>query len=112
MGQTYDLIPFDSPVALAQAAAEQWLALVQSASPPRLVALSGGRIARDFFNAAAEAAIEGGISLAGQHYFWADERCVPPEDAESNFALARRWLFEPLQIQSDQLHRIRGEIPP
>ncbi|HVV02442.1 MAG TPA: 6-phosphogluconolactonase, partial [Verrucomicrobiae bacterium] len=43
---------------------------------------------------------------------WADERCVGPESSESNFRLAQENLFQPLQIASAQIHRIRGELPP
>ena len=46
------------------------------------------------------------------HFFWADERCVPPDDAESNFAIARKFLFAPLKIADAQIHRIRGEDSP
>jgi len=46
------------------------------------------------------------------HFFWGDERCVPPADAESNFGLGRRYLLDPLVIQPDKIHRVRGEIAP
>lgn len=46
------------------------------------------------------------------HFFWADERCVPPQDPESNFALADSWLFQPLRVAAASIHRIRGEAPP
>ena len=46
------------------------------------------------------------------HFFWADERCVPPDDPESNFKLARELLFAPLGIPENQIHRIRGEDSP
>jgi len=46
------------------------------------------------------------------HFFWADERCVPPTDAESNFKTAEELLFRPLGIAADHIHRIRGEESP
>src|SRR5439155_13789588 len=46
------------------------------------------------------------------HFFWADERCVPPADPESNFAIARDLLFSPLNFSENQIHRIRGEDSP
>jgi 6-phosphogluconolactonase len=45
------------------------------------------------------------------HFFWADERCVPPGDPESNYAIARQLLLEPLGIPAGQIHRLRGEGP-
>ena len=50
--------------------------------------------------------------LANVQFFWADERCVPPDDTESNFRLANELLFAPLKISESQIHRIRGELPP
>ena len=46
------------------------------------------------------------------HFFWGDERCVPPEDPESNFSIAKKFLIEPLRIPEAQVHRIRGEEDP
>src|SRR5438034_9485197 len=76
------------------------------------VALSGGRISQHFFTAVVEGARMGKISFANAHFFWADERCVPPDDAESNFRVARELLLAPLKIADDRIHRIRGEASP
>jgi 6-phosphogluconolactonase len=104
-------LPFDSPEALALTAAQRWLAEL---TPDRrqTVALSGGRIARTFFVAVAREARATRSRFTGLHVFWADERCVPPDQAESNFALARTHLLEPLGIPAERVHRIRGEIEP
>jgi 6-phosphogluconolactonase len=45
-------------------------------------------------------------------FFWGDERCVPPEDPASNFAMANRTMLSRLDLRPDQIHRIRGEDPP
>jgi len=52
------------------------------------------------------------VPLEGLHFFWADERCVPADHRESNYALARRALFDPLGIADSVVHRIRGEDLP
>jgi 6-phosphogluconolactonase len=111
----FELITFGSPDELANAAASQWLAYVQAAgggTAPICVALAGGRITRRFFEAAAATAKNRGIGLERVHFFWGDERCVPPDDPESNFRIARELLFEPLRIPAGRIHRIRGEAPP
>src|SRR5882672_1674976 len=111
----YELLTFDGPLPLAQAAAEAWLSKIESASRQhhsQLVALSGGRIAGDFFRAVAENARRRSISSAAVQFFWGDERCVPPQDPESNYGLAEKWLLQPLQVLPAQVHRIRGELPP
>jgi len=46
------------------------------------------------------------------HFFWCDERCVPPHHAESNFGMANRYLLRALQINESNIHRIRGENKP
>jgi len=45
-------------------------------------------------------------------FFWGDERCVPPDDNESNYGMARRTLLSHLDLKPDQVHRMRGELPP
>jgi 6-phosphogluconolactonase len=74
--------------------------------------LSGGRITQNFFISTTEKALARKVSFGSVHFFWADERCVPPEDPESNFKLADDLLFEPLKIAEGQIHRLRGELPP
>ena len=46
------------------------------------------------------------------HFFWSDERCVPPNHAESNFGMANRYLLRALNISEYNVHRIRGENNP
>ena len=81
---------------------------------PHCVALSGGRITQKFFAATVEQAKtrRHGSFRANVHFFWADERCVPPTDPESNFKLANELLFAPLKIPENQIHRLRGEDSP
>ncbi len=43
---------------------------------------------------------------------FADERAVAPDDARSNFALARRALLAPLDVPAERIHRIPGELRP
>lgn len=44
--------------------------------------------------------------------WWGDERCVPPDDPESNYGNARNLLIDPLQLPPGQVFRIRGEDDP
>src|SRR5271168_4283577 len=46
------------------------------------------------------------------HFFWGDERCVPPEDPKSNYHMTARTLLSKLTLRLSQVHRIRGEDPP
>lgn len=112
--KNFELISFAGPDALAAGAAAAWLDEVESARRAgklHCVALSGGRIVQKFFITTAEKALARGISFDHVHFFWSDERCVPPTDPESNFKVAQDLLFAPLRISEGQIHRIRGELP-
>ena len=97
--KNFELISFATADELARAVAGAWLDEIEAANragKTHCVALSGGRIAQKFFAAVVEQAKARKIgdgdtpSLPSNvHFFWADERCVPPDDAESNFAIAR-----------------------
>ena len=101
-----ELVQFESPDALAQGVAREWLAAIKQR---HCAAFSGGRIAEQFFDASASTA---GELLDGVHFFWADERCVPPDHPESNYRMMRTRLLEPLKIPYTQVHRIKGELAP
>jgi 6-phosphogluconolactonase len=114
----FQLLSYPSDAALAKAAAADWLRLlfINSDKPgnlPYTVALSGGRIAKTFFSEIVrQTGSDAGKAVFQRvHFFWADERCVPPSDPESNYAIARQLLFEPLTIPDAQIHRLRGEGP-
>lgn len=109
------LIAFPHADALAHLVATAWLkeiARANQANQPCFVALSGGRITLKLFAAVIELCRAQNLSLAGEHFFWADERCVPPDDPESSFGVANESFFRPLGIAADKIHRIYGELPP
>jgi 6-phosphogluconolactonase len=113
--QNFELISFANADELAARAASAWLdeiAAAERAARPHCVALSGGRIALKFFTSVVAQTKARAISLGLVHFFWADERCVPPDDAESNFRAAHELLFAPLRINDAQIHRIHGEDSP
>ena len=114
MGQA-QLITFATDDLLAAAVAAEWLTLIAQAKAEgrrHLVALSGGRVTRKFFSAVVKGAGERGVTLAHVEFFWADERCVPFGDPDSNFLPAQERLFQPLEIRASSVHRIRGELGP
>lgn len=53
-----------------------------------------------------------GIDWSQVHVFWGDERTVPPDHDESNFRMARETLLDRVEIPSQNIHRMRGEIDP
>jgi 6-phosphogluconolactonase len=107
-------LSFENATALTASVAERWLhtLLKQDARRSYCVALSGGRIAMDFFEALVQEARAHRALLDNVHFFWADERCVPSDSPESNFRVAHQLLFEPLKIADSHIHRIRTEEAP
>ena len=46
------------------------------------------------------------------HIFFSDERCVPPDDAASNYRMAREALLDHVPLPPANIHRMRGEQDP
>jgi 6-phosphogluconolactonase len=44
--------------------------------------------------------------------FWGDERCVPPDQDESNYKMVKNSLLDHVPIPSDNIFRIKGESDP
>lgn len=74
------------------------------------IALSGGNTPRPVFAELAGAARD--LPWEKIHITFGDERCVPPEDAQSNFRMARDTLFLPAAVPEKSVARMRGEIDP
>jgi 6-phosphogluconolactonase len=45
-------------------------------------------------------------------FFFVDERCVPPDDKESNYGMAKAALLDRVPIEPSQVYRIQGELDP
>ncbi len=74
------------------------------------IALSGGNTPRPVYEELARIARE----LPWERVFitFSDERCVPPEDAQSNFRMARESLFLPAAVPESSITRLKGELAP
>lgn len=46
------------------------------------------------------------------HFYWGDERCVPPESPESNYGMTAAALLNKIKMSSNNIHRIHGENNP
>jgi 6-phosphogluconolactonase len=70
------------------------------------VVLTGGKTPRRAYEAAAKQAPDwSNVAL-----WWGDERCVPPDDENSNYGMARRALLDNLDRWPREVHRIKGEL--
>lgn len=45
-------------------------------------------------------------------FYWSDERCVPPDNRESNYKMALEHLLDKINVPSENIHRIHGEDDP
>jgi 6-phosphogluconolactonase len=44
--------------------------------------------------------------------YWVDERCVPPDAADSNYRMTREALLDHVPLRPEQIHRMEGELAP
>ncbi len=72
------------------------------------IAISGGSTPKPLFASLAAADFD----WSRIHFFWVDERCVPPADDRSNFKMAAETLLRPAAVPDGNVHRICGELPP
>lgn len=75
------------------------------------VALSGGSTPRAMFSLLAEAPFLETVPWSTIYFFWGDERCVSPDDAESNFHMARETLLSKVPVPEENIFRIPAENP-
>lgn len=76
------------------------------------LALSGGSTPKALYGLLATDAKSTRIPWEQTHLFWTDERCVPPDDPQSNYRMAHETLLAHVNIPSEQIHRMRGEDEP
>jgi 6-phosphogluconolactonase len=74
------------------------------------IALSGGNTPRPVYTRLATLARDLPWELV--RITFGDERCVPPDDPQSNFKMARDILFVPAAVPEKSIMRMRGEIDP
>src|ERR1041384_317081 len=94
---------FADPTELARGAAELFVA-----EQPETVALSGGSTPKLMFQMLADQ-FRDDVPWDKIHFFWSDERHVPPDDPESNYRMANEVLLSHVPVSANNVHRIRSE---
>lgn len=99
---------FENPAEVARAAAEHWVNL-----NPRSVALSGGSTPRVLYQLLADPnePFREQIAWDKTHFFFTDERHVPPDHADSNYRMVNEAMFSRVPVPQQNIHRIPAEIP-
>jgi 6-phosphogluconolactonase len=101
--------------ALAGAAANRWVTIAREAISARgqcHVALAGGSTPRTLYRLLASAGWRNRIDWRVLRFWFGDERCVPPDHADSNYRMARESLFDAIAPPPDHIHRIEAERGP
>ena len=108
-----DVRRFADPEAVARAAAEEIAYVIQSGCDwepggTASIVLAGGTTPRRAYEILAQKHAD--LPWARVHVFWGDERCVPPDHPDSNYAMAKRALLDHVGVDPAHVHRIPGEL--
>lgn len=73
------------------------------------VALSGGSTPKALYSLLASETFQRLVPWPKVHFFWGDERCVPPDHPESNYAMARTAMLQKVPVPEENVHRVPTE---
>jgi len=110
-----DVYVYGSAAEVAREAADAFVACVAGVLADRAtarVALAGGSTPKAMYRLLASPAYRERVEWKRVEIYFGDERCVPPEHAESNYRMAREALLDHVPLGADRVHRIAGERPP
>ena len=105
---------FPTPYELAEKFAKELVNMITESAKKKKsfsVALSGGSSPELLFSVLGDH-FSNSAPWEYVHFFWGDERCVSPDNAESNYGMTSRKLLEKINIPSSNIHRIKGEDDP
>jgi 6-phosphogluconolactonase len=110
-----DLVVVDDEVALARTVADRFVDAAAAAIATRhrfTVALAGGSTPKAAYALLASPAYRDRVEWNHVEFFFSDERCVGPDDDQSNYRMAREALLLPLAIPEANVKRMHGEDEP
>jgi 6-phosphogluconolactonase len=76
------------------------------------VALSGGNSPKKLYELLASPSFKDKVEWSKVHFFFGDERYVPATDPQSNYLMAKKALFEPLDLSFKQIFPIDTSVSP
>jgi len=103
---------YNSPEKIAIKLSEELNKVLNEKDKRFCIALSGGNTPRIWFNTLAQLPFKDSIPWYKVEVYWVDERCVPPNDTDSNFGMTEKILLSKVSIPEGNIHRIRGESDP
>lgn len=106
---------FPDPAAVAAAVADAFVDDGQEAIAERgafFVSLAGGTTPKAAYELLAQEPRKSAVDWRYVHIYFGDERCVPPDNDESNYKMARETFLSRVPIPEQNVHRIQGEDDP
>jgi 6-phosphogluconolactonase len=102
---------FGDAAEVARAAAVRFIEVGREAVSERgrfTVALAGGSTPERAYRLLAGEEYAGQLDWSKVHFFFGDERSVPPDDAESNYRMASEALLSRVGVPLKNIHRMNG----
>ncbi len=97
---------FPNADAMAVAAANRILELVNACSGAFTVALAGGNTPKPLYSLLASDYYRERVPWEKIHFFWGDERLVPPQAPESNFQMVNTHLLNHVPVPMGNIHEV------
>lgn len=110
-----ELLVFATPETVAEAVADAFVRDAREAIATRgtfYVALAGGTTPKAAYRLLAQEPRKNAIDWANVQIFFGDERCVAPDNDESNYKMACDAMLNAVGVPPANVHRMRGEIEP
>jgi 6-phosphogluconolactonase len=105
---------FDGAAALMRATAEEIALAARQAAGERgrfAWARAGGSTPRSVYQLLASDFYRERMPWGAIHFFWGDERHVPPDHPDSNFRMAREAMLDCVPVPAENVHRVPAEEP-
>lgn len=106
---------FDTPELLAAGVADAFVEHAKTAIAARgtfNVSLAGGTTPKAAYALLAQAPRRDAVQWERVHVFFGDERCVPPDNPDSNYRMACETFLNAVPVPDANVHRMRGEDEP
>ncbi|HEV8714816.1 MAG TPA: 6-phosphogluconolactonase [Candidatus Binatia bacterium] len=103
------------PAELSQAAATEFVRQARETVQAKgsfTVSLSGGSTPKSLYALLAEdPSLRAAVPWSKVHFFWGDERHVPPDHPDSNYRMTHEAMLAKVPVPPANVHRINSEYP-
>ncbi len=106
---------YNSPAETIQYLADYFVTIAKACIEDKgrfTVALSGGSSPKKLYELLSSELYKNALDWNKVYFFFGDERYVPLTDKDSNYLMAKKALFEPLQIADDHVFAVDTRLPP